>query len=123
MKTNVLQTRPAGVPSFAAGRCPPLALAAAPTTPAQMTPRQREVLALLCEGLTNKHIARRLNIAGGTVKVHISAILRALEVATRLQAVVAARRLGLTAALDAAPGEQPQPGLRLLIDHSDRSVS
>jgi len=64
-----------------------------------LTPRQLEVLALLCEGLPNKLIARRLDIATGTVKIHVSCILRELGVATRLQAVVAARRCGL-------PGEQ-----------------
>jgi DNA-binding NarL/FixJ family response regulator len=60
-----------------------------------LTPRQREVLALLCLGLSNKLICRRLNICGGTVKVHISSIFRELGVATRLQAVIEAHRLGL----------------------------
>lgn len=60
-----------------------------------LTPRQLEVLALLCEGLPNKLISRRLNIASGTVKVHVVQILRALNVSSRLQAVVAARNLGL----------------------------
>jgi DNA-binding NarL/FixJ family response regulator len=65
--------------------------AAAPL--AQLTPRQLEVLALLCEGLPNKLICRRLNIATGTVKVHISCILRELGVRSRLQAVVVGRSL------------------------------
>jgi DNA-binding CsgD family transcriptional regulator len=60
-----------------------------------LTPRQLEVLALLCEGLPNKLICRRLSISAGTVKAHISGILRELGVASRLQAVVAARRSGL----------------------------
>jgi DNA-binding NarL/FixJ family response regulator len=60
-----------------------------------LTQRQLEVLALLCEGLPNKLICRRLNIATGTVKVHISCILRELGVRSRLEAVVAARRYGL----------------------------
>lgn len=60
-----------------------------------LTPRQLEVLALLCEGLPNKLICRQLNIATGTVKVHMGCILRELGAASRLQAVVAARRLGL----------------------------
>jgi DNA-binding CsgD family transcriptional regulator len=63
--------------------------------PPHLTPRQLEVLSLLCEGLPNKLICRRLNIATGTVKVHISCILRELGVTSRLQAVVAARRCGL----------------------------
>ena len=61
------------------------------TGPARFTPRQLDVLALLCEGLPNKSICRRLNIATGTVKVHISCILRELGVTSRLQAVVAAQ--------------------------------
>src|SRR5688572_3254742 len=61
----------------------------------RLTSRQLEVLALLCEGLPNKLICRRLNIAAGTVKAHISSILRELGVASRLQAVVEARRQGL----------------------------
>lgn len=66
-------------------------------TPRQekLTPRQLEVLALLCEGLPNKLIARRLDMASGTVKVHVVRILRALSVANRLQAVIEAGRLGL----------------------------
>ena len=61
----------------------------------QLTPRQLEVLALLCEGLPNKLIGRRLNIACGTVKIHVMQILRALDVSSRLQAVIAVRSLGL----------------------------
>src|SRR5688572_13213385 len=59
--------------------------------PVHLTKRELEVLALLCEGMPNKLIARRLKISAGTVKVHISRILRALGVATRLQAVLLAR--------------------------------
>jgi DNA-binding CsgD family transcriptional regulator len=61
----------------------------------RLTPRQLEVLALLCEGLPNKLICRQLSISAGTVKAHISGILRELGVASRLQAVVTARRAGL----------------------------
>ena len=64
-----------------------------------LTQRQLEVLALLCEGLPNKLICRRLNIATGTVKVHISCILRELGVTSRLQAVVAAGSLGFPPAV------------------------
>jgi DNA-binding NarL/FixJ family response regulator len=63
--------------------------------PPHLTPRQLEVLSLLCEGLPNKLICRRLNIATGTAKVHISGIFRELGVTSRLQAVVVARRCGL----------------------------
>jgi DNA-binding CsgD family transcriptional regulator len=61
----------------------------------KLTPRELEVLALLCEGLSNKLICRRLNICTGTVKCHVASILAALGVSSRLQAVVAAHRLGL----------------------------
>lgn len=69
-----------------------------------LTPRQVEVLALLCQGLPNKLICKRLNIASGTVKVHISCILRELGVTTRLQAVVASLAVlpGAAAAVAAA---------------------
>src|SRR5262245_17696671 len=60
-----------------------------------LTPRQREVLSLLCSGLPNKLICRQLGIAAGTVKVHISVILRELGASSRLEAVVLAHRHGL----------------------------
>lgn len=60
------------------------------------TPRQLDVLKLLCEGLPNKVISSRLAISAGTVKIHVSHILRRLGVASRLQAVIAARSSGLT---------------------------
>jgi len=53
------------------------------------------VLRLIVRGLPNKLICRQLQLAEGTVKVHVSAILRALGVRTRTQAVIAANRLGL----------------------------
>ena len=60
-----------------------------------LTPREREVLSLLCEGLPNKSIGRRLNISAGTVKIHVGKILSGLGAASRLQAVVIAHRQGL----------------------------
>jgi DNA-binding NarL/FixJ family response regulator len=58
-----------------------------------LTPRQHDVLRLLSQGRSNKEIARTLDLTEGTVKLHVSAILRALEVDNRTQAVVAAARL------------------------------
>lgn len=58
-----------------------------------LTPRQQAVLVLLEQGLSNKAIARELDIGEITVKAHVSAILRKLEVENRVQAVVAAQRL------------------------------
>jgi DNA-binding NarL/FixJ family response regulator len=62
-----------------------------------LSPRQREVLTLLCQGHSNKEISLRLALAEITVKMHVSLIFRALQVASRTQAVLAARRLGLYA--------------------------
>lgn len=60
-----------------------------------LTSRQREVLDLLLKGLPNKLIARKLEISENTAKIHVSAVLHALGVATRTQALIAASRLGL----------------------------
>jgi DNA-binding NarL/FixJ family response regulator len=62
-----------------------------------LTQRQRSVLRLMLLGLPNKGICRELSLAEGTVKVHVSAILRALGVATRAQVVIAANRSGIKA--------------------------
>jgi DNA-binding NarL/FixJ family response regulator len=60
---------------------------------ALLTPQQQRVLVMLTEGLLNKQIALDLDISEATVKAHITAILRKLEVHTRTQAVIAARSL------------------------------
>jgi DNA-binding NarL/FixJ family response regulator len=60
-----------------------------------LTPRQRDVLALLVAGKSNKQICRELDLAEGTVKGHIAAIFRALDVTTRVQAVIAAGKIGI----------------------------
>jgi DNA-binding CsgD family transcriptional regulator len=76
---------------------------AAPTPSAQpdaadrlrLTAREREVLAMLTEGLTNRRIARALYMTEKTASVHVSHILSKLHVSTRGEAAAAARRLGL----------------------------
>lgn len=60
-----------------------------------LTARQAEVLALLVHGKPNKLICRELNLAEGTVKIHVTAILKALNVSNRTQAVIEVGRLGL----------------------------
>jgi DNA-binding NarL/FixJ family response regulator len=60
-----------------------------------LTDRQTQVLALILQGKPNKLICRELDLAEGTVKIHVAAILRALNVHTRTQAVIEASRLGL----------------------------
>lgn len=55
-----------------------------------LTPRQKHVLHLLTQGLSNKLIARELGVSVETVKDHVAAVLKALGVSSRTQAVVAA---------------------------------
>ncbi|OQX15964.1 MAG: hypothetical protein BWK73_05395 [Thiothrix lacustris] len=94
-------------PSMLAGDKSPLALAAAPIVAAPivaapivaggvaanasavagLTPRQQEVFRLMAQGLPNKSIASRLKCSDGTVKLHVSAILRALHARNRTEAV------------------------------------
>jgi DNA-binding NarL/FixJ family response regulator len=62
-----------------------------------LTPRQFEVLDLLCQGLPNKVIGRRLNLSENTVRGHVQAVLAALHVSSRSEAGFAARRRGLVA--------------------------
>ncbi|GGK75800.1 DNA-binding response regulator [Planomonospora parontospora subsp. parontospora] len=62
---------------------------------AGLTPREREVLALLGAGLSNAQIARRLHLVEGTVKAHVSAILTRLGARNRVQAAIRAYEAGL----------------------------
>ncbi len=55
---------------------------------ANLTQRETETLQLLSEGLSNKHIARKLGISDATVKVHIKHILRKLQLTSRVEAAV-----------------------------------
>ena len=57
---------------------------------ALLTPRELEVLATLAEGMTNKAIARRLNISLHTVKFHVESLFRKLGARTRTEAVAKA---------------------------------
>lgn len=60
-----------------------------------LTPRQMDVLSCLNEGLSNKQIAYKLGLSEGTVKIHITLLMRALEVNNRLAAVREAGKRGL----------------------------
>ncbi|KOV74711.1 transcriptional regulator [Streptomyces sp. AS58] len=70
----------------------------------RLTDRERTVLVLIAEGLSNAHIAERMHLSTGTVKDHVSAILTKLEVGSRVQAVVVAERAGLL-----RPPREPEP--------------
>jgi DNA-binding NarL/FixJ family response regulator len=74
--------------------------AAPPSRGGVLTPRQHEVLALIADGHSNKEIAHRIGTSEGTVKVHITAIMRALGVRNRVQLLLAAERRGI----------RPRPG-------------
>ncbi len=58
-----------------------------------LSPRQRDVLQLIVEGLPNKEIARRLNLAVGTVKIHVAVLFHKMNVTSRTAAAVAGARL------------------------------
>ena len=60
-----------------------------------LTPRESEILELLAEGQSNKLIAKNLGISDGTVKLHVKAILRKLEIHSRVEAAVIAVEHGL----------------------------
>jgi len=84
--------------------------APAPMLPT-LTPRQEEVLRLLLDGLTNKEIGRLLDLSDETVKNHVSNILRCFGVATRTQAVLAARKHGYYPRTEDDPGLSSLNGL------------
>jgi DNA-binding NarL/FixJ family response regulator len=95
---DLQQSRPAAAQSLR----PSLTQLSTPTatnSPGQQQPalteRQMQVMALLVQGKSNKVICDELGVAPGTLKIHISSILRALKVTNRTQAVLAAARLGL----------------------------
>ena len=79
----------------AAGRLLDL-LAASASSPQLLTPREREVLALLARGLSNKRIALELGLAEKTVKAHVGHIFAKLGLTDRTQAALYAVREGLT---------------------------
>ena len=60
---------------------------------AKLSERQQQVVALVCEGLSNKMIAQKLNVSEGTIKVHLHTIFKKLGVQSRLALIVALSRI------------------------------
>ncbi len=86
------RTRPMANPPAEA---PATATAAVPSLDESLSTREREILLLVAHGDSNKLIARQLDIAETTVKVHVQGILRKLQLSSRVQAAVYAAAHGL----------------------------
>jgi ATP/maltotriose-dependent transcriptional regulator MalT len=93
--------------TLAAGETPALEPAAAARAededPFGLTPRERQVLALVAEGRTNREIGEALFMAEKTASVHVSRILSKLDVRSRTEAAAVAHRLGLDGGLATQP--------------------
>lgn len=66
-----------------------------PGAVADLTPREREVLALVADGLSDRAVAQVLIVGQGTVRTHLTNVYGKLGVGSRTAAVAAARRLGI----------------------------
>jgi len=85
-------------PQMAAPAPPAIEPAPAQAPPAAfdgLTPRQKDVLRLLAKGRANKEIARDLDLAEGTVKIHLAAVLRFLKARNRTEAAVLAAKFNI----------------------------
>ncbi|HET9655491.1 MAG TPA: response regulator transcription factor [Kineosporiaceae bacterium] len=94
--TRRLITRFAAPPSTINGSTSrPAGLSTGPDFQERLTDREREVLILIAEGLSNREIATRLHVTAGTVKTHVTHILTKLDARDRVQLVILAFRTGL----------------------------
>ncbi len=79
-------------------RAPEKAPAATTPAPDRLTPREREIVQGLARGESNKEIARTLDVAESTVKIHVQNVLKKLNLTSRVQVAVYAVEHGLNAA-------------------------
>src|SRR5918998_3293991 len=89
----------------------PAAAGAGDDDPFGLTARERQVLALVASGATNREVGERLHMAEKTASVHVSRILAKLDVRSRTEAAAVAHRLGLAGGKNGPP---PRPRGRLL---------
>jgi two-component system nitrate/nitrite response regulator NarL len=67
---------------------------------ARLTPREKDVMEYIAQGLSNKDIARELDLQIATIKLHVSGLCKKLEVENRTQAAIMAHQYGLTSAMN-----------------------
>lgn len=94
---RVVQQALAGKLQLAAAAAPPDGVQTSATAPASavLSARQLDVLTLMCEGMSNKAIAKRFNLSENTVRNHVVAVLRHFDANTRTEAVTLAQRGGV----------------------------
>jgi DNA-binding NarL/FixJ family response regulator len=80
-----------------------------PTQMDQLTSREREVLILLAQGMSNAEVARKLGISEATVKTHLAHVMTKLDVGEKVQAVIAAYQTGLIQVSPPRPNSSPNP--------------
>ena len=80
---------------------PPLAFALSGSQPPELTPRQRDILAHIAQGRSNKQIAFALGIRERTVKFHIAALFERLGTSSRTEALIVALKSGVISLDDA----------------------
>jgi DNA-binding NarL/FixJ family response regulator len=90
--------------------------AVAETDPNVLTGRERQIMRLVSEGLSNKVIARRLNITDGTIKVHLHNIFQKLEISNRTELAA----LAISQNASASPPAERQVGRIRVIKHRRR---
>jgi DNA-binding NarL/FixJ family response regulator len=103
----VVMARVAGEPGSSDGSPPPAADAAGQADLARLTAREREVLAGLGRGLSNRELAAELFVSEKTIKTHVSSVLAKLRLGDRTQAALFAVRVGV-----ADPRSAPRPAPR-----------
>ncbi len=99
---RLLEGRPCPRPEISRIPAPPDPVMGIVAHPLGLTRRQSDVLELLAQGKPNKLICRDLKLSEGTVKVHVSAILKALNVHSRAQAIAELARRGVSVGVSAA---------------------